>query len=117
MHERTCEQFREVILVLTQLFGSMQADQTRAVREQTEEIRALAGAIGTLGATPMGAPQAPAAIAADGDAGPDAEGGSEAAWSRPDPREVESLIGERLAFYEAERERRWSKLLRTLAGR
>jgi hypothetical protein len=120
MHERTCEQFREVILGLTQLFGSMQTDQMRAVREQIEEIRALAGTIQALQAAPAGASPEPTAIAAPaiaamGGAGQGDAGGPEA--FRPDPREIDALIGERLARYETEREQRWNKLLRTLTGR
>jgi pSer/pThr/pTyr-binding forkhead associated (FHA) protein len=120
MHERTCEQFREVILGLTQLFGSMQTDQMRAVREQIEEIRTLAGTIRALQAAPAGASPAPTAIAAPaiaamGNAGQDDAGGPET--FRPDPREIDALIGERLARYETEREQRWNKLLRTLTGR
>lgn len=115
MHERTCEQFREVILSLTQLFGSMQADQMRAVREQIEEIRTLADTIQALQAAPAGASPAPTAIAAMGGAGQDDAGGPET--FRPDPREIDALIGERLARYETERGQRWKKLLRTLTGR
>jgi hypothetical protein len=50
-----------------------------------------------------------------GNAGQDDAGGPET--FRPDPREIDALIGERLARYETEREQRWNKLLRTLTGR
>lgn len=123
MHERTCEQFREVILVLTQLFGSMQADQMRAVREQIEEIRTLAGTIQNLRTSPMGAGPGSVAIPAPPDpantrdVGRNGVGGPETIRNRPDPRAIDALIGERLAQYEVEREQRWNKLLRTLTGR
>lgn len=117
MHERTCEQFREVILVLTQLFGSMQADQMRAVREQIEEIRTLADTIqGLRAAQPTGSVAIPAPPGPT-DTSQDDASGPETIRIRPDPREVDALIGERLAQYEVEREQRWNRLLRTLTGR
>ena len=106
------EQFRQAVLMMTRLLGSMHRETIDLVREELEQVRNLVGELKALqedaiqGRTaprppPLGWPE-------DGPiSGEPAATGSKV---HRDPGDIHLIVGERLAAFERERRGRWSKL-------
>jgi len=111
----------EAVLMLIRLLGDVHRDHLNLVREELEQIRRLSremAEVKTKGRPPGAAALPTAAEESPGPARPGTEpppvpGPPE---PRPDPAAVHSLVGDRLAAWEREREGRWRKVIGLLMG-
>ena len=121
------DQFSQVILMLTRLFGSMHREMVDLVREEMEQIRRLSDEMQAMRAesaagktiTPLESQNRPPASKAtlpsvSGDSRErDAPGSVEPTRPR-EPGEVHMIVSERLAIFEQERQSRWNKISKIL---
>jgi hypothetical protein len=116
IQDQSNDQFRQMILMVTQLFGSMHRETMELVRDELEEIRNLAGELKALrqeSAWGRMIESAPAASPQVNGANPGEH--QEAKTSTPrDPGEIHLIVSERLAAFERERRGRWSTLSKIL---
>jgi pSer/pThr/pTyr-binding forkhead associated (FHA) protein len=109
LHQQSNDQFRQVIGMVTQLFGSMHRESMDLVREELEQVRNLAGEMKALREESAEGRSAGSRAPTTADTGVSTGGGS-----TRDPGEIHLIVGERLAAFDRERRGRWDQLSRLL---
>ena len=122
------DQFSQVVLMLTRLFGSMHREMVDLVREEMEQIRRLSEEMQAMRAESAAekifapparenhplASSAPPSTAGDPRTRHGAGSGDPA---KPrEPGEVHMIVSERLATFEQERQSRWNKISKILGS-
>ncbi len=113
--EPTSAPFDHALMMLVRLLGEIHRDHLEVVREEMEQIRKLNREMGSLRA------QLPRLETAARDDAPPVRAPDEAKVMRPTPEDlaidrpapltVQTLVGERLAAWEKERQSRWRKVM------
>ena len=129
MQQQMCDQFQHVILVMSQMFGSMHRDHLGVLREEleqirrlTEEIQALREASPTRSADPDSPSTSPAPPPNPGATPPPlgifpgALDSDVTIRPRLEPEEIHAVVGEKLAAFERERQSRWDRILKILTN-
>lgn len=123
MRQELGDQFQQALLMISHLFGAMHNDHMRIVREELEQVRILTREIQALRTDPPSSTEP--TVVDDAPLGSSAlsglPGSAEAAPTqeppppaRHNPQEIEALVRDRLARYEAERQGRWGRVLQVL---
>lgn len=107
--------FDHALMMLVRLLGEIHRDHLEVVREEMEQIRRLNREIASQSAQ-LPRPQSAARDTSRPVDAPDADGDlrsvpEDPPFDRPAPQLVQSLVGERLAAWEKERQSRWRKVM------
>jgi pSer/pThr/pTyr-binding forkhead associated (FHA) protein len=109
------DQFRQVILMVTQLFGSMHRETMDLVHEELEQIRILSGELKALREESAWGRSIESASESMQNGGASLEDRRDARAGTPrDPGEIHLIVSERLAAFERERQGRWNSLSKIL---
>ncbi len=128
MQQHMCEQFQQTLLMMAQMFGNLQREQTALIRQELEQIKELTRQLQTLqsqgaGRVAMPLPRTPQA---DAPRSPMPSPSSKPAASAakvdtPSPAfgnpNVHVWLSQRLSALQQERQNRWQKVLSLVTGK